>query len=347
MKKYITKLHYEKDLTYVDKILSALLKAVSIPYFIGSEFKNYFYKKGIIKKYRSKSYVISVGNLTTGGTGKTPITAEIANYLHTEGKKVGIVSRGYKGELNNKKPNVISDGKTLFFDAKQAGDEPYWLAKNCQGVGVITCSKRQYGIEEGEKLGFDTFILDDGFQHQKVERDLNILVIDFEKKFGNGLILPAGPLREPLEEICRADKIIVVNKKNNLRGLKGYQRVLERTLKKPVYVCNMKLDIPYNILTGEKYDYENVLAFCAIGQPTQFFNLLSVNYLDTKIFEDHHSYTEKDLEQLKSAAKTLGATALITTEKDAVKIKSLNNADSIKIFAAKLVPELDIEEILI
>ena len=288
-----------------------------------------------------------MGNLTTGGTGKTPVTAEIANYLKTQGNKVCIVSRGYKGKLNNKMPNLISDGTTVFYDASFAGDEPYWLSQNCKGVVVVTCSNRKKGIEFAKNnFGCTHFILDDGFQHQKVKRNLNILIIDGEKKFGNELILPAGPLREPITEIYRADKIIIVNKKSSIRGLNGYKRVLERALNLPVFICNMKLAHPYNIHTNEPYNFERVLAFCAIGQPEQFFNLITFNTVDQKYFEDHHRYNEKDLEFLFDRAKKLGASALVTTEKDAVKIKELKNSKNFKIYAAKLLPDLDIKEIL-
>lgn len=348
MKKFISKIHYKKDLTHIEKVVMFLLKIISIPYFIGSEMKNYLYKKGILKEYDLGSYVISVGNLTTGGTGKTPITAEIANYLTSKEKKVCIVSRGYKGRLNNKKPNLISDGKTIFFDAKMAGDEPYWLSQNCKNTAVVTCSRRKLGIEFAKKkLGSEIFILDDGFQHRKVKRNLNILVIDGDKKFGNELILPAGPLREPITEIHRADKIIIVNKNPNAKGLKGYKRVLEKALQKPVFICNMKLSLPYDIKTGELFNYERVLAFCAIGQPEQFFNLLTVNTAGQMAYADHHCYSEKDLEYLKECANSVGAKALITTEKDAVKIKSLKNFNSIKIYTTKLIPDLAVEEVLL
>ena len=347
MKTYISKLHYKKDLNSIDKIVLFCLKIVSIPYFIGSSIKNYLYKKNILKSYNTGCNVISVGNLTTGGTGKTPITAEIANYFVKKGEKVCIVSRGYKGKLDISEPNLISDGENIFYDASLSGDEPYWLSKNCKGVAVVTCSNRKKGIEfYKEKTGCNNFILDDGFQHRKVKRDLNILIIDGEKKFGNEMILPAGPLREPLTEIYRADKIIIVNKKNHNRGLRGYKRVLERALNLPVYLCNMKLGHPYNIQNEEPFNYERVLAFCAIGQPEQFFNLLTANVAAQEIFEDHHNYTEEDMEHLINKAKLVGASALITTEKDAVKIKNLKNSKNIKIYAAKLVPDLDIEEIL-
>jgi len=345
MKTYIQKLHYEKELKGFDKILFFLLKIFSIPYFIVLSFKNYLYKKKVYKIYDSGCYVISVGNLTTGGTGKTPITAEIAKYLVTQKCNVCIVSRGYKGKLNNKIPHVISDGNTIYYDADMAGDEPYWLAKNCNGVKVITCSSRKKAILYANKeYGCDKFILDDGFQHQKVKRDMNILVIDGEKKFGNELILPAGPLREPITEIYRANRIVIVNKRNTERGLRGYKRVLERVLNMPVFLCNMKLDKPYNIITNEGVDNAKFLAFCAIGQPEQFFNLLPQEIKNTKIFEDHHSYSQKDIDDLQNYAKECGATALITTEKDAVKLKNLRNIDNI--YAAALIPNIDISEVL-
>ena len=347
MKTYISKLHYKKDLNGTDKIVLFVLKIVSIPYFIGSSIKNYLYKKNLLKSYDTGCRIISVGNLTTGGTGKTPITAEIAKYLAKNGEKVCIVSRGYKGKLNNKTPNLISDGETIFYDANMAGDEPYWLSVNCKGVAVVTCSDRKKGIEfYKQKTGCKTFILDDGFQHRKAKRNLNLLVIDGEKKFGNEMILPAGPLREPLTEIYRADKIIIVNKKTHNRGLRGYKRVLERALNMPVFLCDMKLGHPYNIHNDEPFNYERVLAFCAIGQPEQFFNLLTANVAGQEIFEDHHDYSEEDIEYLIKKANEHGATALITTEKDAVKIKNLKNAKKIKIYAAKLVPDIKIEEIL-
>lgn len=347
MKRYITKIHYKEKIQGRDKILSIILKIASIPYFIGCELKNYLYKKNILKIYDTQSYVISVGNLTTGGTGKTPITAEIANYLQQNGDKVCIVSRGYKGKLKNKTPNIISNGEKIFYEASMAGDEPFWLAKNCPKVAIITCSDRKKGIKYGkEKLNCNKFILDDGFQHQRVKRDLNIVVIDGEKKFGNGLILPAGPLREPITEIHRADKIIIVNKDTNAKGLKGYKRILEKALKKPIFICNMKLDTPYNINTNEKIEYEKLYAFCAIGQPKQFFNLLKMNIIGEKAFADHHRYCEKDIEYLWAEAKSVGATGLITTEKDAVKLKELKISKKLKIFAVKLIPEIDIKEVI-
>ena len=210
LKTEITKLHYNKE---AKGFLFNLLKFCSLFYGAGSSFKNFLYDKSILKPAKANVYVISVGNLTTGGVGKTPVVAEIAKYFVEQGEKPAIISRGYGGKLNNKKINVISDGINLYHKADMAGDEPYWLAVNLNMCAVLTCSNRakaaKYAIE---KLGATKIILDDGFQHRKLHRDLNLVLVDFEKMFGNENLLPAGPLREGTEGFKRIDKLIIVSK---------------------------------------------------------------------------------------------------------------------------------------
>ena len=210
IKTQITKLHYTKE---PKGLLFNLLKFCSIFYGIGSGFKNYLYDKNILKPEKVNAFVISIGNFTTGGVGKTPVVAEIAKYFVDKGERVAIVSRGYGGKLNNKKVNVISDGINLYYKADMAGDEPYWLAVNLNMCAVLTCSNRvkaaEYAIKE---LGVTKIILDDGFQHRKMARDLNVVLVDSEKMFGNENLLPAGPLREGMDGFNRVDKLIIVSK---------------------------------------------------------------------------------------------------------------------------------------
>ena len=166
LKTEITKLHYDKN---AKGGLFNLLKFCSIFYGLASEAKNFLYDKGFLKPKRVDAFVISVGNFTTGGVGKTPVVAELARYFVDKGERVAIVSRGYGGKLNNKKVNVISDGINLYYKADMAGDEPYWLAVNLNMCAVLTCSNRykacQHAIKE---LGVTKIILDDGFQHRKL-----------------------------------------------------------------------------------------------------------------------------------------------------------------------------------
>ena len=191
-------------------------------------------------------------------------------------------------------------------------------------------------------LNSDVAVLDDGFQHQKLKRDLNILVVDSEKKFSNGFTLPLGALREPVCGVKRADRIVVVNKNSDVSKAAQYIEELKNKWKKPVFLCNMKPEKIYNIQTGEILsDDEDFFAFCAIGQPEQFYNFLAQNHLlGKKNFSDHHIYTQDDVNVLIQHSKIL-----VTTEKDAVKLKNLNFKNA-KVYAMKLKPELDIEGLL-
>ena len=337
MKAFFNRLHYSKNLNIYEKTLTLLLMPASFAYGLTAELRNFCYRKNIIKSYKPNVKTISVGNLTTGGTGKTPITKALANYLTQKGYKAAILSRGYGSKLNSKKINIISDGKEIFYNAQNGGDEPVWLAENCPGVCVLTSSNRvQIAKYAQDTLKCNVLILDDGYQHQKLKRDINILVIDGSKKFGNGKVLPAGPLREKLKNINRADKIIVVNK-----GQKQNDIQIENYI-----TCNLTADYIYEIHTNKKPEnnIKNIIAFSAIGQPEQFYNMLkeaNYNLVKTVSFNDHHNYTKDEIEKLLSNLNH--AEAVITTEKDAVKIVNLTEKP---IYALKLKAEIDMEKLL-
>ena len=348
----LTKFHYKKNYTPAEAIgaacLYALLALPALVYFIIIKIRNFLYRKKILKTFRPHHYTISVGNLTTGGTGKTPITAEIANYFVKKGEYPAILSRGYGGELSNKEVNVISNGEKINYEAKQSGDEPYWLAQHCKGAAVLTCSSRIKAAQFAKKeLHCTKLILDDGYQHQKLERDLNILVVDSEKQFSNGCVLPLGALREPLSEIKRADKIVVVNKNFNDKKARTFARYLRKKYHKPSFVCSMEPDEIYNIITGKPLDEAKaVIAFSAIAQPEQFYKFLRrFEVMETKDFPDHHIYTESDLRELGVLKNKYGAEAMITTEKDAVKLKEIAT-DKDEIYALKLKPALNLKGLL-
>lgn len=336
LKTEITKLHYTKE---PKGVLFNLLKFCSYFYAIGSSTKNFLYDKNIIKPKKVDAYVISVGNFTTGGVGKTPVVAELAKYFVEKGERVAIISRGYGGKLNNKQVNVISDGINLYYKADMAGDEPYWLAVNLNMCAVLTCSNRvkaaKYAIKE---LGVTKIILDDGFQHRKMHRDLNIVLVDSEKMFGNENLLPAGPLREGTESFNRVDKLIIVSKNTNHAKSEKLARIMQKKQKVQTLVCKVEPDYAYNIISGEHLaNGAEITALSAIGQPEQFYRFLEPNYtIKEKItFDDHHQYTLKDIENIDGA--------IITTEKDAVKLALLGKTN---IYALKLKTVLDIETLL-
>ena len=345
IKTEITKLHYTKE---PKGLLFSILKFCSLFYGIGSRFRNFLYDKKIFHSKKVNAFVVSVGNLTTGGVGKTPVVAEIAKYFVEKGERVAIISRGYGGKLNNKKVNVISDGINLYYKADMAGDEPYWLAVNLNMCAVLTCANRvkaaEYAIKE---LGVTKIILDDGFQHRKMARDLDIVLVDSEKMFGNENLLPAGPLREGLEGFARIDKLVIVSKNTDHKRAEKLTKIMEKrflktsekNLKTSVYLCKTEPDYVYNIVSGEHLDKgAEITALSAIGQPEQFYNFLESDFIvkDKITFDDHHQYILDDIKHI--------AGKIVTTEKDAVKLALLDKATDI--YALKLKTVLDIRTLI-
>lgn len=335
LKTEITKIHYNKE---AKGAFVKLLEFASIFYGIGSGLKNLLYDKQIIKPEKVKAYVISVGNITTGGVGKTPVVAEIAKYLLAKGEKPAIISRGYGGKLSNKQINLISDGEKIYYNANLAGDEPFWLSENAKGAIVVTSKNRYKAAEYAiEKFGANYIILDDGFQHRKLHRDLDIVLSDSEKGFGNEKLLPAGPLREGPEAFKRIDKMVIVSKNIDHTRAEKIAKITAKRMKIPTFVCKTEPDYIYNIKTGEKLPQDSeITAICAIGQPGQFFDFLE-NYTIKEMlpFDDHHQYDLKDIENIKSN--------IVTTEKDAVKLQKFNKDN---IYALKLKINIDIESLL-
>lgn len=357
MKSYFNKIHYSKSLSLLQNLIKVFLFIFSFFYYFGYKFNRFLYSLKVIKVKKLPAFVISIGNLTTGGTGKTPITQEVAKYISTKlGKNVAILSHGYGGKLATNNVNIVSDGKNLFYSAHLSGDEPYMLASNLPDVAVVTGRQRyKTGDYAIQNYGSNILVLDDGFQHIKLHRDLNILVIDCYKQFGNRHILPAGPLREPISQIKRADKIIVVNKcpfddSINQNCLKLIDE-LEQKYKKPVFECTFKPKGIYNITDNRNIEPNSkVFAFAGIAQPQTFYDsLINLNYdvVKTRDFTDHHLYSEYDLSALLAEARACGAEYIISTEKDIVKLSALIDSQSdIPFGFMKLGIDLDLESLL-
>ncbi len=335
IKTQITQLHYTKN---PQGLLFDLLKFCSYFYGFGSRLKNFCYDKNLIKPKKVDAFVISVGNMTTGGVGKTPVVSEIAKYLVGIGQKVAIISRGYGGRLNNKNINMISDGTSIFYDAVQAGDEPYWLSENTPGCYVFTCKDRYQASKFAvEKFGIQVIILDDGFQHRKLHRDLDIVLMDSVKGFGNEHLLPAGPLREGSEALDRIDKFVVVSKSTKHDIAQKVAKIMQNRLNIPTSICYTEPDYVYNIKSGQRLmEGIAVTAMSAIGQPQQFYDFLSgFQVVKTVTFDDHHQYAPIDIVDITGS--------IVTTEKDAVKLARFDRND---IYALRLKTVIDVENLL-
>lgn len=351
MKLFISKLHYKKNPSIAERFITAMLRFIGFPYFVITNIRNQLYDKKLLPAYNSKSFVISIGNITTGGVGKTPFTLEVAKYYLSLNKRVAILSRGYGAKLSNKEPHVISDGSGSMFNASVAGDEPVWLANNCKGAIVVTCASRIKAEKFiKDKYNPDIIILDDGFQHRKMKRDLDIVLVDAKNKFGNKHVLPAGPLREKLSNIKRADKIVVVNKNIEANNALKYCDHLKEKIKKDIYMCKLVPENAYEVFTSEQLrPNTRIMAFSAIGQPESFYDFLKIDYKLIAVldFEDHHGYDKEDIIKIINFAQEEGIDSIVTTEKDAVKLVDIiRDVDMpVKFYALKLKAYVDIKDV--
>lgn len=340
-KKHITDFHYGKS----SLLLNFIFFIPSVFYSIIIKFKNFLYEKKILKEEKINAKVICVGNLTTGGVGKTPVVIELANYLSDKGKKVCVLSRGYGGKLGKKEPSVIKNyNEILIDDADLTGDEVNLISHRVKNSSVIVSSNRLKGAKYAyEKLNSDIIIMDDGFSNRTLYKDLNILLFDIKKLTGNGFCLPMGPLREPVSEMKRAQKILFIDK--NGEKSENFDKFRAK-INLPYSICEMETGEFYNIKTGELLqDKKNITAFSGIGSPEQFYKKLnSFNLKKTISYNDHYKYSQQDVDEINKIANENNSDAIITTEKDMVKILKFNNIENI--YALKLSPKINPDELL-
>jgi 3-deoxy-D-manno-octulosonic-acid transferase len=294
----------------------------------------FLYRYGVFKQKKLQAKVISVGNITLGGTGKTPLVIYLAEKLKEKNKKVAILSRGYK---RKKKKMVELTQKThKRINWEDVGDEPYLLAKRLSDVPIMVSKHRGIsGHYATEKLGIEFLILDDGFQHLKLFRNLDIVVIDSINPFGNGRILPAGTLREPLTSLRRAD-VFVLTKTDQASNTDELVQILKRyNPKAPTVESIYQIRSIEKLFNGSSLNLKDVenkkaLAFSGIGNPLSFENSLKqlkIQILKHQKFWDHFPYRKKDILALQEEAKSKGADFIITTEKDSVRIPLINQQD--------------------
>ncbi|HEX4951159.1 MAG TPA: tetraacyldisaccharide 4'-kinase [Blastocatellia bacterium] len=283
------------------------------------------YRSGRLKTHHLNAPVISIGNLTVGGTGKTPCTAFIANFLKADGLNVAILSRGYKRQ--SKGLVEVSDGQNILCDAARAGDEPYLLAQLCPGVRVVVNANRyDAGKWLEAKTRVDVFLLDDGYQHIQLHRDLNLLLLDGENPVGNGQVLPSGILREPLEELARAEVVIGTRMTHAVRDEIRALLYFFGASKPPLFFAHHEIagfQLLNNAPPLKQFKQAKVAAFSGIAQPARFFADLERKQLQlvyNQAFPDHHRYSVADLTALFQQAAAQQTAAIITTEKDAANL---------------------------
>lgn len=307
-----------------DRLLVMFLMPFSLVYAFIQQMRCGLYRVGLLKSKQLPRPVISVGNLTVGGTGKTPTTAWIARYLMAQGLRVAVLSRGYGGSLEGT-PVIVSDGRTVLLTPEQCGDEPFLLARTIPGLMVVIGADRyEAGLLAISRLSPDIFLLDDGFQHLRLRRDLDILLLDYSHPFGNGWTLPAGLLREPKSAIARADLVMYTRCPEGVRSsaaVAGKAVCMARHQLCDARSFTDDIPVPFTTLENRK-----VLAFAGIAEPQSFFDGLRAHGLElvaTLSFPDHAEYTEVKIAEIISVLQACGADSVITTEKDGVKLRHL------------------------
>jgi tetraacyldisaccharide 4'-kinase len=321
----------------VSPLQQMLLRPLSMLYGVVVRSRVWLYTHGWLKQKRLNAPVISVGNLTVGGTGKTPMVIWLAEQLLADGKRVVILSRGYRG-------------------ASGTSDEIELMKFRLHGRVSFGVGKNRYA--EGKRLEstqpVDVFLLDDGFQHLQLARNLNILLMDASHPLGSEALLPAGRLREPLSAMSRANLVVFTRSET----MPGTTEAIAKLHNYPVFAASTRLlgfrrfgqDIP--LLSAGEIGAGPFLAFCGVGNPNAFHRDLTnwgLIICEQMIFPDHHRYTEKEVLQIQRAAKKAGANALVTTEKDAQNLDGLRIEDTpvyICVIDFVVSPEADFRNII-
>jgi tetraacyldisaccharide 4'-kinase len=317
--------------------LATGLFGISILYKAVTSFRQLLYARNVLAVRSLPCKVISVGNMTVGGTGKTPMTMHLARFLQQLEYRVAVVSRGYKG-TGEKHGAVVSDGDRILCSPHVAGDEPYIMAKVLDNVPVVIGKDRYVaGTRAMDRFHPDVIVLDDGFQHRQLKRDLNLLLLDAKAPFGNGFLLPRGVLREPMSALKRADAVILTRSDTDRTNTWRYIQSL--VYPRPVFISQHKTVIRDVLPARQPCDpngFETrachgrperqelrLFAFSGLAANPQFFESLKTmagRINGTMEFKDHHSYRPHDIERILRAAQNAGSNCFATTEKDFVRI---------------------------
>jgi len=320
--------------------LESLLFMFSLIYGGAVKARGFLYSRSILWSKKLPCIVISIGNITVGGTGKTPMTIHVAELIKRLGYKVLVISRGYKG-LAEKTGGIVSDGKTIFMKADKAGDEPFMIAHRLNIPVVIGKNRFKAGIMALNKFNTDVIVLDDAYQHLQLERDIDLLLLDNSYPFGNHRLLPRGTLRETLSALMRSDAFILTRSDiakgpestYNSLELKSYAR--GKPIFKAIHVPYIYKVVKGGTLSSQTTEESSAqhgfeflrgraaFVFSGIARNIDFYN--TVKGFKCKVkgsseFTDHHRYTDRDINMILQSAKESNADFIITTEKDYVRI---------------------------
>ena len=331
-------------------LMRACLYVLSKVFQVAVKFRRFLYNMRILRDSTLGVQVIAIGNLTVGGTGKTPVVEKFARELQDQGRQVAILSRGYRSKptplgtrVMNKllfredrtPPRIVSDGKSLLLDSDTAGDEPYMLASNLRDVVVLVDKDRvksgRYAIE---KFGCDTLLLDDGFQYWKLRgRRRDIVLIDCQQPFGNERMLPRGTLREPPSHLSRASTIFITKSDGNTEALR--KRIAQFNSSAPIIECIHHPLYFEDVFTGTRFGLEflkgkRVASLSGIAQPESFEKSLTnveAELVYSKRFADHHRFTQQEVLNAINRSKKRQAQIIVTTQKDAVRFPKVDRRD--------------------
>jgi tetraacyldisaccharide 4'-kinase len=306
--------------------LSAVVRAASHVYSLGVRLRDWGIVRGVVPRYRLPRPVISIGNLHVGGTGKTPLVMTLARLLGERGYDIAVLSRGY-GRDTRKAIRAVADGESVLCSVREAGDEPFMLAQRRTGAGIWVGSDRyRAGLSACRMRCPDLFVLDDGFQHRRLHRDLDIVVLPVPGLFGNGKVLPAGPLREPPDALKRAHVALIRTYKSPGETRKARDVLASRYPHLAVAVGNYHpLDF-WQLSSGRQIALEavrgkKVALVCGIGHPKGFrgsVEALGAEIMGALSFPDHYWYTPRDIGHIRHTLSEVDL--LVTTEKDAWKL---------------------------
>jgi len=331
-------------------LMRAVLFALSKLFEVIVKIRRFLYDYRVIRDSTLGIQVIAIGNLTVGGTGKTPVVEKFARELQDQGRTVAILSRGYRSKppplshrLWNKillredstPPRIVSDGKSLLLDSETAGDEPYMLASNLRDVVVLVDKDRvKSGRFAIENYGCDTLLMDDGFQYWKLAgRRQDVVLIDCQQPFGNEHLLPRGTLREPPSHLARASVIFITKSDGNTAALR--ERIAQFNTRADIIECIHHPLYFEDVFTGERRDLDlvkgcKVATISGIAQPESFESglaRLGCEVAYSKRFSDHHRFTQQEVLNAINRSIKRHASMIITTQKDAVRFPKLDRRD--------------------